>query len=72
MESKINYLRENFKGTKNYIVTWEHSYLFKEDKYIYFLYIRFSGLHDTVLFKSSKNYMYLIELYNLFMLDKEY
>lgn len=26
MESKINYLRENYKSTKNYIVTWEHSY----------------------------------------------
>lgn len=23
MESKINYLRENYKSTKNYIVTYE-------------------------------------------------
>lgn len=28
MESKINYLRENYKSTKNYIVTWEHSYIY--------------------------------------------
>lgn len=33
MESKINYLRENYKSTKNYIVTWEHSYIPKEDRY---------------------------------------
>lgn len=31
MESKINYLRENYKSTKNYIVTWEHSYIPKEE-----------------------------------------
>lgn len=30
MESKINYLRENYKSTKNYIVTWEHSYILKK------------------------------------------
>ena len=47
MESKINYLRENYKSTKNYIVTWEHSYIPKEDRYMYFLYIRYTGLNST-------------------------
>lgn len=47
MESKINYLRENYKSTKNYIVTWEHSYIPKEDRYMYFLYIRYTGLSRT-------------------------
>jgi hypothetical protein len=69
MESKINYLRENYKSTKNYIVTWEHSYIPKEDRYMYFLYIRYTGLNSTVLFKSSVDYMYLTTLFDLFMKD---
>lgn len=36
MESKINYLRENYKSTKNYIVTWEHSYIPKEEMKNYY------------------------------------
>lgn len=57
MESKINYLRENYKSTKNYIVTWEHSY------------IPNTGLNSTVLFKSSVDYTYLTTLFDLFMKD---
>lgn len=39
MESKINYLRENYKSTKNYIVTWEHSlYLKRIGIYISYIY----------------------------------
>lgn len=37
MESKINYLRENYKSTKNYIVTWEHSYIPKQ-VYVFLIY----------------------------------
>lgn len=70
MESKINYLRENYKSTKNYIVTWEHSYVPKEGKYMYFLYIRYTGLNSTVLFKSSTDYTYLTRLFDLFMYEK--
>ncbi len=72
MESKINYLRENYKSTKNYIVTWEHSYIPKEDRYMYFLYIRYTGLNSTVLFKSSVDYMYLTTLFDLFMKDFQF
>lgn len=72
MESKINYLRENYKGTKNYIVTWEHSYIHKKDRYMYFLYIRLTGLNSTVLYKSSMDYTYLTMLFDLFMKDFQF
>lgn len=55
MESKINYLRENYKSTKNYIVTWEHSYIPKEDRYMYFLYIRYTGLKRKSLARKKGN-----------------
>lgn len=53
MESKINYLRENYKSTKNYIVTWEHSYIPKEDRYMYFLYIRYTGLEQYCIIQKQ-------------------
>lgn len=36
---------------------------------MYFLYIRYTGLNSTVLFKSSVDYTYLTTLFDLFMKD---
>lgn len=36
---------------------------------MYFLYIRYTGLNSTVLFKSSVDYVYLTTLFDLFMKD---
>ena len=66
----LEQLKDTYKSTANYLVTWETCLLFKSNTYKYFLTITLRGLNLTVLYKSSTDLNYLIDLYTLFMKEK--
>lgn len=66
-ENKLLFLRNNYKSTDKFIVTWGATYINFPKRYTYDLCIKLANNNQTVLYKSSYDYNYLIELYNLFM-----
>lgn len=66
-ESKLNYLKEKCKSTKNHTVQLSATYIKETNKYMYYMVIHQTDNLLADLYKHDTDYKYIIKLYNLFM-----